>query len=239
MGITNTSASSSASPMPLRVLLLVACALPALGYADRGILKLDNTTFDRIIDGSRSVFVRFDKEYSYGEEHDAWKEYAKAVGESAADLLSADVGVSEYGDKDNSDLAERFGVKTDDFPRFLLFTKGMTSTDSPIVYSGEKKTEEFLRFAQEKAGAWIGLPGQIKEMDELCKELPGAADKAAVIKKAEAAAANSNEETAKYYVKVMQKFSADTEFVTKESTRLKRMMEDGSVKASKKEQFGR
>mmetsp|Transcript_36460 Transcript_36460/g.85187 ORF Transcript_36460/g.85187 Transcript_36460/m.85187 type:complete len:89 (+) Transcript_36460:576-842(+) len=38
---------------------------------------------------------------------------------------------------------------------------------------------------------------------------------------------------------VMQKFSADTEFVTKESTRLKRMMEDGSVKASKKEQFGR
>jgi len=37
----------------------------------------------------------------------------------------------------------------------------------------------------------------------------------------------------------MQKFSADTEFVTKESTRLKRMMEDGSVKASKKEQFGR
>jgi len=160
------------------------------------------STFDRIIDGSRSVFVRFDKEYSYGDEHDAWKEYAKTVGESAAALLSADVGVSEYGDKDNSDLAERFGVKTDDFPRFLLFTKGMTSTDSPIVYSGEKKTEEFLRFAQEKAGAWIGLPGQIKEMDELCKELPGAADKAAVIKKAEAVAADSKEDTAKYYVKV-------------------------------------
>merc|ERR1712087_820482 len=239
MGITNTSASSSASPMPLRVLLLVACALPALGYADRGILKLDNTTFDRIVDGSRSVFVRFDKEYSYGDEHDAWKEYAKTVGESAADLLSADVGVSEYGDKDNSDLAERFGVKTEDFPRFLLFKKGVKSTDSPLVYAGEKKTEEFLRFAQEKAGAWIGLPGQIKELDELAKELVESADKAAVIKKAEAAAANSNEETAKYYVKVMQKLGADAEFVTKEGTRLKRMMDDASVKASKKEQFGR
>merc|ERR1711920_1155417 len=149
--------------------------------------------------------------YSYGEEHDAWKEYAKAVGESAADLLSADVGVSEYGDKDNSDLAERFG----------------------------EKTEEFLRFAHEKAGAWIGLPGQIKELDELAKELVESADKAAVIKKAEAAAANSNEETAKYYVKVMQKLGADAEFVTKEGTRLKRMMDDASVKASKKEQFGR
>lgn len=40
------------------------------------------------------MFVRFDKEYSYGDEHDAWKEYAKTVGESAANLLSADVGVS-------------------------------------------------------------------------------------------------------------------------------------------------
>merc|ERR1712087_467513 len=102
-----------------------------------------------------------------------------------------------------------------------------------------EKTEEFLRFAQEKAGAWIGLPGQIKELDELAKELAGAADKAVVIKKAEAVAADSKEDTAKYYIKVMQKAGADAEFVTKESTRLKRMMEDGSVKASKKEQFGR
>jgi len=51
--------------------MLAALALavaPALGYVDRGILKLDNTTFDRIVDGSRPVFVRFDKEYAYGEE---------------------------------------------------------------------------------------------------------------------------------------------------------------------------
>merc|ERR1719229_2131401 len=169
--------------MSCRALLLFACALSssAWAYTDRGILKLDNTTFDRIIDGTRGVFVRFDKEYSYGDDHDAWKDYAKTVGQSAADLLSCDVGVSEYGDKDNSDLAERFGIKTDDFPRFLLFKKGVKSTDSPLVYAGEKKTEEFLRFVQEKAGAWIGLPGQTKELDELAKELVESADKAAVI----------------------------------------------------------
>merc|ERR1719229_228848 len=117
--------------MSCRALLLFACALSssAWAYTDRGILKLDNTTFDRIIDGSRGVFVRFDKEYSYGDEHDAWKDYAKTVGESAAELLSADVGVSEYGDKDNSDLSERSGIKTDDFPQYRLWKKGMTSTD--------------------------------------------------------------------------------------------------------------
>ena len=54
----------------------------------------DGRTFDRLIDGSRNVIVRFDKEYSYGDEHDAWKEFAKTVGESSADMLVGDVGVS-------------------------------------------------------------------------------------------------------------------------------------------------
>jgi len=59
-------------------LALLAAALiqTASAYTDRGIVKLDNTTFDRIIDGSKTVFVRFDKEYSYGDEHDAGKELA-------------------------------------------------------------------------------------------------------------------------------------------------------------------
>ena len=78
------------------------------------------STFDRIIDGSKSVMVRFDKEYSYGDEHDAWKEFAKQVGESSADMLTCDVGVSEYGDKDNSDISDKYGIKSDDFPQYRL-----------------------------------------------------------------------------------------------------------------------
>merc|ERR1712060_133948 len=222
-------------------LLFIACSLVAhvLGYTERGILKLDNTTFDRIIDGSRAVFVRFDKEYSYGEEHDAWKAYAKMVGESAADLLSCDVGVSEYGDKDNSDLSERFSIKTEDFPQYRLWKKGMSSTADPIKYTGEKKSDDFLRFAQETAGAWIGLPGQVKELDSLAKEFAGSSDVAALVKKMGEAAATSSEETAKYYVKVATKLQADSGFIAKETARLKKMMDDGSVKANKKEQFGR
>ena len=46
-------------------------------------------------------------------------------------------------------------------------------------------------------------------------------------------------EHGKYYVKVMTKASADGEFVTKETARLKKMQDDGSVIAAKKEQFGR
>jgi len=223
----------------IRSLLLLSACVGTLAYTDRGILKLDNTTFDRIIDGSKSVFVRFDKEYAYGDEHDAWKEYAKTVGESAADLLTCDVGVSEYGDKDNSDISERLSIKSEDFPQYRLWKKGMASTAEPIKFAGNKKADEFLRFVQEKAGAWIGLPGQIKTLDEYAKEFISSGKSADVLKKAETAAAGYTEDTAKYYVKVMTKLSADAEFITKENSRLKKMMDDGSVKASKKEQFGR
>jgi endoplasmic reticulum protein 29 len=186
--------------------------------------------------------VRFDKEYSYGDEHDAWKEYAKTVGESSADLLSCDVGVSEYGDKDNSDLAARFSIKNDDFPQYRLWPKGKSGADEPIKFTGDKKATAFMQFVQEKAGAWIGLAGQLKEFDEFAKELAGAADSAAVVAKAEAALANvdpKEADVAKYYVKVMKKLSADADFVSKEVTRLQKMMDDGSVKAAKKESFGR
>merc|ERR1719217_1707917 len=126
----------------MRRMMLALFLGPTFAYTDRGILKLDNTTFDRLIDGSKPVFVRFDKEYAYGDEHDAWKEYAKTVGESAADLLSCDVGVSEYGDKDNSDIAERFSIKTDDFPQYRLWKKGKASSTDPVSYSADKKKDD-------------------------------------------------------------------------------------------------
>jgi len=210
-------------------------------YTDRGILKLDNSTFDRIIDGTKTVFVRFDKEYSYGDEHDAWKELAGKIGDSSADMLTADVGVSEYGDKDNSDISDRYSIKSEDFPQYRLWLKGSGSTATPVSYAGEKKYDGFLRFLQEKAGVWIGLPGQIKVLDGLAKTF-ASGDKPAVIKEAEAAVKAldaKDAESGKYYVKVMGKLADKADFVTKETERLQKMIDDGSVKAAKKEQFGR
>jgi endoplasmic reticulum protein 29 len=223
-------------------LLAFVSAVAVQAYTDRGILKLDNTTFDRIIDGSRNVFVRFDKEYSYGDEHDAWKEFAKTVGESSADMLVADVGVSEYGDKDNSDISDRYSIKSDDFPQYRLWLKGSAATAAPVSFAAAKKSDEFLRFIQEKAAVWIGMAGQVKALDDLAKEFVSASDKAAVFKKAEAVAKAVDEkdaESAKYYVKVMGKAVADDGFFNKETERLKKMIDDGSVKPAKKEQFGR
>uniref|UniRef100_A0A6T8AFN6 Endoplasmic reticulum resident protein 29 C-terminal domain-containing protein n=1 Tax=Prymnesium polylepis TaxID=72548 RepID=A0A6T8AFN6_9EUKA len=221
---------------------MLALLSASAGYTDRGILKLDNATFDRLVDGSRNIMVRFDKEYSYGDDHDAWKDFAKTVGDSSADVLIADVGVSEYGDKDNSDLSDRYSIKSDDFPSYRFWAKGAASSADPVKYEGAKKKDDFLRFIQEKAGAWIGLAGQVKELDALAKEFVGASDKKAVLAKAEAAAKGvdgKDADSAKYYVKVMTKGADDAGFVGKEMARLTKMMDDGSVKPAKKEQFGR
>ena len=116
--------------------------------------------------------------------------------------------------------------------------KGTPSSGTPLVYKGEKKSDAFLRFAQAEAGVWVGLPGQIKEFDDIAKGF--AADPAGSVKKAEAAQGGAKDaDGAKYYVKVMTKLAASKDFVGKETERLQKMIDDGSVKASKKEQFGR
>ena len=65
-----------------------------------------------------------------------------------------------------------------------------------------------------------------------------AKDKAAVIKKAEKFKADEKDaDSAKYYAKVMTKVMASADFVAKETSRLTKMMDDGSVAVGKKEQF--
>jgi endoplasmic reticulum protein 29 len=78
------------------------------------------------------------------------------------------VGVSEYGDKDNADIAERFGIDSQKFPQFRLWTKGSPSSSAPLEYSGPIKSDALLRFVQEKAGVWVGLPGQVRRPGDEC-----------------------------------------------------------------------
>jgi hypothetical protein len=236
-------------------------ALVASTTADRGILDLDNTTFDRVVGGSVPVMVRVDKEYPYGDSDDAWKDFGSVVGDSDAAVLIANIGVADppspyrgeegrYGEgpppdeeedenawRENQDLAERFGVSLEAFPKFFFFPAGWKEGTKPLPYEGEENKDGFLRFVQETADVWIGLPGQVKELHALAKSfLTAPADeKAETLATAKAA----TDEAGKYYAKVMSKASADAEFVAKETARLKKMMDDGSVAAAKKAQFSK
>ena len=60
---------------------------------------------------------------------------------------------TEYGEKENDHLRERFSINKEDFPVYKLFIEGKKE---PIDFKGEIKAEELIRFAKKEAGLWIG-----------------------------------------------------------------------------------
>ena len=49
---------------------------------------------------------------------------------------------TDYGDKENSDLADRFGVTKDDFPVYKLFVQGKKD---PVTYNGDVKNPDAIK----------------------------------------------------------------------------------------------
>eukprot|EP01012_Entosiphon_sulcatum_P032970 TRINITY_DN41822_c0_g1_i1.p1 TRINITY_DN41822_c0_g1~~TRINITY_DN41822_c0_g1_i1.p1 ORF type:complete len:236 (+),score=64.10 TRINITY_DN41822_c0_g1_i1:27-734(+) len=194
----------------------------------KGALNLDSITFDKLVGTQNfNVLVKFDKQYPYGDKEDAWKDFAKRMGEHKFnDLLLAQVGVQDYGDKLNDDLRERFGVKTDDFPVFKLFRKGSAE---PITYTGAVKADDLTRFLKEELKIYIGLPGCLEGFDKLATGFLSANDKDARLVSAEKAAKalqGDDKATADTYVNAMKKIQAKgSDFLSSERKRLEKLIE--------------
>merc|ERR1712176_1267037 len=112
-----------------------------------------------------SLLVKFDKSYAYGEKEDEFKTLCK-LAYPVSSFLIAEVPVQEYGDKENDDLRERFGLKKDDFPVYFLFSAG---NKDGTKYSGAIKADaiaSWLRRNQVKMPA----VGTIQELDDIVKK---------------------------------------------------------------------
>jgi len=233
------------SPSFESLLLLVACIFVQYSTADvvKGAVSLNSGTFDKILPKFKAVLVKFDKQYPYGEKQDEFKKVAESS-QSQPDLLIADVPVQDYGDKDNSDLAERFSVKSDDFPEYRLFLNGKTE---PVAYTGdEAKADDIKKFIVKESGLWLGLPACIQEFDELVKEFlraaAGSDARTSVIAKAAALAEAITTDTPKrdravVYVKTMQKIVENGDgYIKSELARVEKLSE-GKVSERKKAQL--
>merc|ERR1711912_72178 len=95
---------------------------------------------------------------------------AKTVGALKTKFLIGEVGVQEYGDKENDDLRERFNINKDDFPVFKLFKKG-GNTEKPIDYTGDVTEEKLTQFLKQEVGLYIALPGNIEALDKIAEGL--------------------------------------------------------------------
>jgi len=205
----------------------------------KGSMNLDSWTFDKIVGGTSPVLVKFDKDYAYGDKEDEFKEVCKRLGEAGADIMVGVVGVQEYGDKLNEDLAERFAVQKESFPVYKLFLAG---SSVPIAYNGEVTADALTRFLKSEAKLYIALPGCLQRFDELAKQfVADPASRAATKAEAERAVAQLHKEdelaSGKYYVLVMKKIlEKGDSFAALEIVRLTKMM-SGSITPQKKELF--
>jgi endoplasmic reticulum protein 29 len=207
----------------------------------KGSVPLNSGTFDKIIPKFKAVLVKFDKQYPYGDKQDEFKKVSESS-TSQPELLVAEVPVQDWGEKDNSDLAERFGVKSDDFPEYRLFIQGK---DEPVAFTGdEAKSDDIKKFIVKESGLWLGLPACIQEFDDLVKKFFQTSDSAArqsIIAEAETLKESmkepSKQESAVVYVKTLQKIMENGEsFVGTELARVEKLSE-GKVSDRKKAQL--
>ena len=56
----------------------------------------------------------------------------------------------DYGEKENHELAERFGLTKEDFPAYKLFIQGR---DEPATFTGDVKSADAIkRFIMKESG---------------------------------------------------------------------------------------
>jgi endoplasmic reticulum protein 29 len=185
--------------------------------------------------------VKFDVAYPYGPKHEEFAKVAEAA-HLLQDLLVAEVGVKDYGEKENSDLAEKYGVKKENFPVVKLFVEGKSE---PFTFdSTEFNADEIKKFIRANSGVYIGLPGCLEKFDKLAMKFAGTSnteERRKLLREAEdlwdTATGKSEQKAAEVYVKTMRRIiEKGDEFVGTEMQRVQNILQ-GKVAKEKKEEM--
>ena len=179
--------------------------------------------------------------YPYGTKHDEFAKVAEAA-HTVPDLLVGEVGVKDYGEKENADLAERYKVNKDDFPVVKLFVAGVSE---PYTFSDSEFTADNIKkFIRTKSNVHIGLPGCLEAFDKIAAKFSQANDpdvKKALLREAEDLWDNTtgraDQKTAEVYVKTMRKvLDKGDDFVSNELKRVQSLAK-GKISKEKKEEM--
>lgn len=154
----------------MRRYFVLSCVILGTPYtyqaaAPSGSVDLNELSFDKITGKFKASLVKFDVAYPYGDKHDTFVQLATDA-KDISDLLIAEVGVKDYGEKENEELAKKYGATKDNFPVVKLFLKGK---DEPMTFDDKNGfTSENLRlFVRENTGIYLSLPGCVRDFDIL------------------------------------------------------------------------
>jgi len=218
-------------PQCVFLLLCVLVIFQNVESTAPGALKLDNYTIDKVLGiPGRSTLVKFDQSYAYGEKEDEFKALCK-LAYSVPNLFLGEVPVQEYGDKDNDDLREKYGLKKEEFPAYFLFDE---ANKKGLRYSGSTTADAIATWLRQQK---IKMPfaGTIADLDEVVKSFfkNGKADSEIEAAKKLAEGEFSSNNKAAWYVKIMQKIKEKgEEYVGTETKRVNKLLE-GKIAAEK------
>jgi hypothetical protein len=103
----------------------------------KGSVGLDSSNFDKILKRFKFALIKFDIQFPYGEKHEAFGRVAENL-KNSDDIVVGEVNVQDFGDLENKDLADRFGLQNQEFPVVMLFRQN--DLNKPIRFDS---TEEF------------------------------------------------------------------------------------------------
>lgn len=227
----------------MRVLLTVIFAIVSLRISTaeecKGCVPLDSYSFDKVLSKFKVAVVKFDVAFPYGDKHEEYGKVAAAT-KDAPDLLVAEVGVKDFGNKDNADIAKRYDIKKEDYPAVRLFLQGKTE---PFKFVAENdadfNADNIKRFIRAKSGIYLGLPGCVEQLDRLAEEFKTTNEKnrQEILNKArifEETLPEEQQAAAKVYVKTMERIVERGDvFVQTEQTRIEGLLK-GKLSNEKK-----
>lgn len=226
------------------VLFLFVSADMLLAVSAMGTVPLDSWTFDKVVERFPAALVKFDVAYPYGPKHDAFNSMA-ASARNSPDVLIAEVGVKDYGEKENSDLAERFKIDKEKFPVVKLFVKGKDPVDFQETSDEGFTSDNLIQFIRTNSGKYVGLPGCLEAFDKLASRFNAASDentRKELLREAQGLVGRiekiEERKTGEVYVKMMQRMlDKGSGFVDDEMKRLNKLLA-GKLSTEKKTDMG-
>lgn len=233
-------ADAGSSSLLLLLTAFLHLSVPAGALHTVGSVPLDTVTFYKVIPKLKYALVKIDTQYPYGEKQD---EFKKLVENSASskELLVAEVGISDYGDKENSELGEKYKVEKDDFPVYLLFIDG--DLETPARFTGEIKQEGIQQWLKTK-GVWVGMLGCLEAFDFLAQDFSSTRSVEerqkimGKVKNRMEKLPESDQKLGEQYHKIMSKMLAQGDpFVSSEIARIGKLLEESKMSSAKKVEF--
>ncbi len=127
-----------------------------------GTVTVDAFTFEKILRTFDFVWAKFDTKFrmylkekkifysifylASGDKQDQFQNFAQKATRTKKFII-AEIPISDSDDKENQDLAEKYGIKKEDYPVYKLFMKDKSK---PIEYTGDKTEDGIIHFLTQR-----------------------------------------------------------------------------------------